>query len=222
MDTHNSQSNNGDKFNHLPKSTKNAFRYNGVDLDQLGIELDTLARRALRDGVLPGILKGHEDEIRQEAVILALEWFFRPTHEPASAGGESTGSAWHAPRALAKALKIAKLRYAADLSKDAKRMEPLDQSNGGWALHPSDLLPHEWPESVTRDFIKRSIEVAAQIGRISRANARIGRLILVEKITVPEVAEKRGVNRSAIYQQLRRVLKALPTVIERIEAPPMA
>ena len=80
MYKHNSQANSG-KSSNLSKNSKIVSKCNGVDLNQLGIELDTLARRSLRDGVLRGILKGHEEEVRQEAILLALEWFFRPTNE---------------------------------------------------------------------------------------------------------------------------------------------
>ena len=221
MDTNNSQDNN-DKFKKLSETSKSAFKCIGADLDQFGLELDTLARISLRDGVLRGILQGHEEEVRQEAIILVLKWFFRHTTEPQTFKSEITQSVWHTPRALANALKIAKLRYLEYLSKDANLMEPLDEGNGGWVLHPSDLLPHEWPESVTLEFIQKGIQMAVKLGCISPANACIGSLILVEQMPVAEVAKRLGVHRSAVYQQLRRVLKALPAVIDNIDPPPMA
>jgi hypothetical protein len=221
MSKHNSQSNNR-KSSNLPKSSKIASKCNGVDLDQLGIELDTLARRSLRDGVLPGILKWHEKEVRQDAIILALEWFFRPTNEPESSGKNSAGSAWHAPRAMAKALKIAKLRYCDSLSKNAKLTETINESNGGSTHHPSDFLPSEWPESVTQEFVSQGIQVALKMGRISPANACVARLILLDRLPVPQIAKRLGVHRSAINQQRRRILKSLPAVFDTIEVPPMA
>jgi DNA-directed RNA polymerase specialized sigma24 family protein len=221
MYKHKSQANNR-KSSNLPKNSKIVSKCNGVDLDQLGIELDTLARRSLRDGVLLGILKGHEEEVRQDAIILALEWFFRPTNEPESSANKISGSAWHAPRAMAKALKIAKLRYLDSLSKSAKLTEPFNEGNVGTTRHPSDLLPSEWPESVTREFIRKGIQVALKLGRISPANACVARLILLHRLPVAQVAKRLGVHRSAIDQQRHRILKKLPAVFENIEAPPMA
>ena len=221
MYKHNSQANNG-KSSNLSKNSKIASKCHGVDLDQLGIELDTLARRSLRDGVLRGILKGHEEEVRQDAILLALEWFFRPTNELETSEIEIPGSAWHAPRAMAKALKIAKLRYADSLSKSATLTQPINESNGGSTRHPSDLLPSEWPESVTQEFVRKGILVALKLGRISTANACVARLILLDQLPVPQVAKRLGVHRSAINQQRHRILKKLPAVFENMEAPPMA
>lgn len=221
MHQHNSQENKRE-FNNLHNDSKIASKCNGFELDQLGIELDTLARRSLRDGVFSGILQGHEEEVRQEATILALEWFFRPTKEPQKSVSKVEVPSWHAPRAMAKALKIAKLRYLTFLSKNAKLMEPINESNGGSVLHPSDLLPSEWPESVTQEFVQKGIEVAQKLGRISPANACIARLILLDRLPVPQIAKRLGVTRSAINQQRHRILKKLPAVFENIEAPPMA
>lgn len=221
MYKHNSHENSR-KFSNLSKTSKFASKCNGVDLEQLGIELDTLARRSLRDGVLSGILQGHEDEVRQEAIILAFEWFFRPINEPKNSGNEIPESSWHAPRALAKALKFAKLRYRDSLSKNANLTVPVNEGNGGSILHPSDLLPSEWPESVTQEFVQKGIQTALKLGRISPANACVARLILLQGLPVPQIAKRLGVHRSAINQQRHRILKKLPAVFENIEAPPMA
>jgi AcrR family transcriptional regulator len=43
--------------------------------------------------------------------------------------------------------------------------------------------------------------------------------VLEEGMSVARVAARRGVTRGAIYQQLRRVVEVLPTVMEEIEVP---
>ena len=60
-------------------------------------ELDTLARQRLPDRVLQGNLAGYEDEIRQDAILLALSWYLRNRADTQ----HRVKYPWHSARALA-------------------------------------------------------------------------------------------------------------------------
>jgi hypothetical protein len=211
-----------------PRSDKhrNAANHSAIrsehGLDRLAIELDSLARKFLPNGVLRGTLSNQEDEIRNDAVILALRWFLRQDEQCGIPGGGEPLPAWHAPREIANALRFARLRYTDLMLKGALHTEPLDELNGGSTPHPSHLLPHEWPEPITRELLCRGIRLAAGLGRISHANASIARLVYLSGVPVSTVAACRGVHRSAVNQRLRRVNRVLREILEQIEIPPSA
>jgi hypothetical protein len=202
--------------------TELAFNHTGHDLNNLAAELDGLARKALRDGVLQGILAGQESAIRNDAVVLALQWFLQQTVSTKVPEGGSPDTPWHAPRAIAHALKFAKMRNARFILRGTRLLEPLAEFLGESTPHPYDLSPHDWPEPIARNVLCQGIQLAARSGRISHANASIARLVYLDGIPASHVAKRRGVHRSAIYQHLWRVEKVLPEILEYIEAPSMA
>jgi len=204
------------------KINKFPLKHNGHDLNNLAAELDGLARKALPDGVLQGILAGQESAIRNDAVVLALQWFLRQIVSTKISEGGQPDMPWHAPRAIAHALRFAKMRNARFILQGTRLLEPLEEFHGESNPHPSDLLPHDWAEPIARKMLCQGIRLAARSGRISHANASIARLVYLDGIPVSQVAKRRGVHRSAIYQQIWRVIDALPEVLEDIEVPSMA
>jgi hypothetical protein len=203
------------------KITELPCKHNKQNLDDLAAELDCLARKSLRDGLLQGVLSGQEHEIRNDAVLLALQWYVRGGNPAVPTNIEKLVPTWHAPRALAHALKIVKMRLARSLTKGALNTVPIDEANGGSTPHPSDLTPREWPEAITREVICRGIHLAAKCGRISHANACIARLVFLDDMPISQVAMHRGVHRSAVSQQIWRVMRVLPEVLETVEVPSM-
>ena len=202
--------------------TELPFNHTGHDLNNLAAELDGLARKALRDGVLQGPLAGQESAIRNDAVVLALQWFLQQTVSTKVPEGGPPDTPWHAPRAIAHALRFAKMRNARFILQGTRLLEPLAEFHGESTPHPSDLSPHDWPEPIARNVLCQGIRLAARSGRISHANASIARLVYLDGIPASHVAKRRGVHRSAIYQHLWRVEKVLPEILEYIEAPSMA
>jgi hypothetical protein len=188
------------------------------ELDNLAAELEKLARKSLPDGVRQGIFSNQEGEIRNDAVILALQWYVRQREQP----GRGSQQAWHAPREIANALKFVKLRYMKMLVKRAMPTEPLNEINGGNTPHPSDLVPCEWPENIKREILSQCIRIAVNTGRISHVNACIARLVYLEGFPVSRVSKQRGVHRTAINQRLWRIIPVLREVLEHIEVPSMA
>ena len=203
------------------KITEFPCKHNGQNLDDLADELDGLARKSLRDGVLKGPLSGQESEIRNEAVILALQWFVRDADPAMPTNIEKPVPIWYAPRALAHALKIVKMRLARSLTKGTLETVPINETNGGSTPHPSDLTPKEWPAAIAQEVLCRGICLAAKSGLISHANACIARLVYLDDIPISQVAIRRGVHRSAVSQQIWKVKRVLPAILETIEVPSM-
>ena len=189
------------------------------ELDRVAAELNQLSRRFLRDNVLSGILSGLEDDIRQDAVLKAMEWYLKGTSGSKTDSKGKPENSWHAPRALSAALKFQKLRYVKSLSEESRRKKGFEDFTAGHCLHPFDLTPFEWPQPSVTEFIREGIEIAVRTGRISHANACVALLVYCEGVPATEVAKRRNVNRSAISQQLARVRHTLPEILETIEAP---
>lgn len=208
--------NNNEDPNHYGKHTHLG------DLDRLAREIGAIARGCLRDGVLGGILRGYEDDIRQDAILLVLTWVLRGEREnhgsPARESGKAHGS-WNLPHAVAKALRICKMRTARGLAKHARGQETLTEINGGVCKHHSDLSSWDWPNPVKSQMALRSLRVAVKSGQLSHANACVAVLILEGCMSVDQVAKNLKVSTGAIYQQLRRIKRILPSMIEGMEPP---
>lgn len=187
------------------------------DLDRLAHDLDATSRSLLRDGVLGGVLTGNEAEIRQDAIQLVLQWILRDDNETKGDGEKSVNGTGHLQRTVALALRITKLRLARSLTRDAKACQRYSDDYVDVSLHQSDLPPWAWPDPVRRAMALSGLKLAARTGKISHANACVATLIIDGQMSVAQVAKRRNVTRGAIYQQLYRVMKVLPAVIESME-----
>ena len=187
------------------------------ELNQLAEHLDSLARTRLRDGVLDGLLRGHEEEVRQDAVLMVLEWYLKDQLNR-TAGGETT-AAWVSGRSLPSALRITKLRMKRKLAQQQGRQTELDDSNVGTCLHHYYKTVDEWPRESAKEMIRQAICAAVSAGRISHKNACVALLVYQDEMPVTEVAGRLGRHRSAIKQQLDRVRREIGPILENIELP---
>jgi hypothetical protein len=199
------------------KGSKISLSGNKGELDQVANQLDGLAHHKLRDGQLGGILSGYEADIRQESVLMALDWYVRG--QPQNAQGAPSGGEWHAPRALAGALRIIKLRFTRKLAKQPGGGPPASAAALGVVKHPIDELEHEWPEHRVRVVVREGISRSLKAARITHGNAIIARMVLCEGEPVSKVAKHCGVHRSAIYQHVSKVRKAITPLMKSIEVP---
>jgi hypothetical protein len=188
---------------------------NNNDLDQIANQLDELARRKLRDGCLGGLLSGYEPDIRQDSILLALDWYIRG-HTPDDQS-ESQGYEWHTPRNLAMAMKYTRLRYIDKLSKQPMGGQPASEAELGVNKHPVDECEHEWPEHRVRALVQQGIIHALSNGQISHSSAVVARLVLCKGEPAAAMAKHLGVHRSAIYQHLGKVRKAITPLLKNIE-----
>ena len=188
-------------------------------LDRLAEEIDTLVRGALKDGVLGGILCGHEDEIRQDAILLVLDWLMRESAECHVTGNKRAKGPWNLSRLVAKALRFCKLRARRHLTTETIRYESLNEFNGGSSVHHTDLEPWEWSTAIRRQMALSALRNAVRSGRLSASNACVARQILSGRMSVEDVATRLKVTGNAIYQRLNRIRRILPDVIAEIEVP---
>lgn len=185
-----------------------------LNFEAMATELDQLAKTKLPDGCLDGLLRGHEAEIRQDAVLLSLRWFARNLNQ----GG------WISARSLAYALRYIKMRYARDLSKKLNSLVIVGADPT--LLDLIAMESHTERPMSTRShasaMVLQAIAQAKQSGRISATNADIVLMVLEDGQTVAQVAEKRQLTRGAVYQQINRVRATLPAILDQIEEPGFA
>lgn len=191
---------------------RNDRKTSDESLEQIAEELTDLAQRRLPDGVLQGMLRGHEGDIRQKAILLALKWHLNG----GSGDPEDPADDWHAPRAIAGALQIIKrdtIKELLDEADDRQRLPPCRSVT----CHPVMVRTCDWPTSVMRDLCRRAIRVALSDGRISPLNAAVAESVYVDGIHASVLARRRGVHRSSIYQHLSRTQPHLRHSIETME-----
>lgn len=185
------------------------------NLDRTAEELDALARKRLPDRVLGGVLTGYESDIRQDAILLALEWYLRQAIDP----GTHSKYPWHAARAIAAALNIHKRDYIKAIKKEADALRSMPGDGVSVQEHPARTSPCDWPLPTKRRVMRKAMRIALKDRRISPANVVVAMGVLIKQIPVKEMAERLGVNRSAVYQHLNRVRREVPHIIDQIEVP---
>lgn len=203
---------------HNRKSDKsNPLTKDPSDLDKVAEELASYAAKKLRSGVLPGQLAGAEDDIRQEAVLIALCWYSKYYAAPETTTGREP---WNAPRSLAIAMRYAKWRLLGKFRKSPPTVSihniPEEVLMVG---HPINPHISDWSTDRMRIVASKSLVMALKSGTISHANAAVARLVLLQGMPASEAAAQLGITRSAVYQHLNRVKNSLRPLIDEIEAP---
>jgi len=192
------------------------------DLEQLAAEMDTIYRRRLPDNVIRcEILGGKESEIRQEALIMAVGGFLHrnPGYIQARKMNNREAIQVAMERCAAITLRYSKARIAFESSQRASHHTQVNENNGGSCQHPSQLKTSEWPLQVKASVVMTSVARAVREGSLSQANADIVAMVYDKGLPVIQVARLRGTSSTAVYQQLRRVRKVIPEVMEWVEVP---
>ena len=193
-----------------------------AELDEMSAAFDRETRSRLPDGVLGGVLRNHEVEIRQDAVLILLKWYLEQ-HQGHTAGGarkrRKHHCCWNLRKAAAYALKYAKLRHIDRLATETGSHESLTEANGGVSQHAVDQPLWRLPRAVRQSMALCGIRRAADRCLISAGNADVARLVLEEGMSIKRVAAQHGVTRGAIYQQLRRVGAVVSAIMAEIEVP---
>jgi hypothetical protein len=190
------------------------------ELDQIAAELDMICRRRLRDGeIQKGILAGMEPAIRQQTLIKAIGGFLEknPDYIKARRSGNEVGVQAAMKKCVAIAMRYCKAQIKKELTQHECRNTELTEYNGGSCMHPSLITPSDWPADVKGRMVMISVNRAVRAGRLSAANAGIAEMVCVRGLRACEIALLLGVEPPAVSQQLRRVKKVLPEVMERVE-----
>jgi len=185
------------------------------NLNRMAEELNTLARGRLPNNIFQGVLSGYEDEIRQDAMLLALSWYLRHQADPAY----RQNYPWHAPRAIAAALRIRKRDWLKALKRNPDACTAAPVEGATTSHHPVMMRPCDWSASTMQTMVKDAIRIAHKTGRISIVNAAVALEVLIEEISAEEIAKRMGFSRSAVYQHLGRVRRVIPNIIDGIELP---
>jgi DNA-directed RNA polymerase specialized sigma24 family protein len=203
MKAHNHKKPKSTPFNTNPHEVK----FHDHDLEAVAEELVELARERLPNHVMKGSLIGCEDDIRQEAILLALKWYIRkqavePVHERAC---------WNAAKAICAALRYCKLNAIKRHEKEqqARRLFGAIQSQSMDQGYASG----EWSPAEIRELVEQSIQQALKDGLITHLSASIAIQIYVDGVTVKELADSLSRTTGAIHQHLTRVRQAIPEII---------
>lgn len=201
------------------RSTK-LTNHQAQQLETIAKTMDEISRKRLPDGVIEcGILKGREAEIRQEALIMSVGGFLEKNAgyiDALQKNDEATVRA-SMEKCMAIALSITKRRMASRLTRDLARSSKLTEENGGTCQHPTQAQPSDWPIDLKAIVIMRSVLRAVHQGKLSVPNALIMHMICERGMGVHDVAIVAGISRSAIYQQIWRIKRVLPEVMEEVE-----
>lgn len=192
-------------------------RTDPITIETMAIKLDQLAKQKLRNGCLGGCLRSREDEIRQDAILLALRWHARGQTDDGT--GTADNSDWNPSKAIAHALRIMKVRYARQLSKDKLLYSDVITAATITCMHPAYLHECELPTSHRQAMTQDGIALAVRSRLISPENACVAELVLCDGDTASEAAARLGCHRSAIYQHLDRTRAVLRNLISNIEIP---
>jgi len=190
-------------------------------LSNLGVAIDNECRLRLRDGCLRGLLQGQEAEIRQIASLNLLTNFLlgnRRLIDATSEGNESS-ILLELSKSVFAALRFSRLQLARSLSLEASRSVEFRESHGGACQHPSQSHFFGLPQEIRRELTLASVRIAVERGVLSKSNASIARMIVAEGFSVSKIAERLSLSRSAVYQQIRRIKKCLPGILEEMEFP---
>lgn len=196
----------------------------GCDSDGYGPiadEIEALCKRKLRDGVLRENLAGLEAEIRQDAMIMLLRGFLDGNRRFVAAAAKNDPDAIeiNLPRVVALAIRYNIIRMAHCVTVASSRSTQFRECDGGACQHPAEMREEELPYEIRLRMAIMGLKLAEEMCSISPENAKITATILTGELTVDELAKKRGVNRSAIYQRLKGVCSVLPPIMEMIEVP---
>ena len=207
------------KSNKQKRSTK--ARQNQLDdLETITAEMDAICRRRLRDGAIKdGPLAGMESAVRQQVLIKVIGGFLHKNHEYIQAKKSGNEAAIRAAmeKCAAILLKYCKAQIKDELTHHESCHTELTEYNGGSCLHPSLQKPSDWTTDVKARIVMISVSRAVSEGSLSAANAGIVDMVCVQGIRHSEVARLLGIKPPAVSQQLRRVKKVLPEVMERME-----
>ena len=179
------------------------------DLERVAKNLVDLSRTELPDRVLKGVLRGCEDDIRQEAILLALRWYFRqradnPTH---------VKCCYNAVKEIRGALRFCKLHAIKRQTKE----QTARRAHASQSRHNNPESIHEqWSPAEIREALALSIQQALKFGVISHANASVAIQVYLDGVTVQELANQLGRSKSSIHQHLTRVRKAIPEIIHGV------
>jgi len=187
------------------------------------IKLDALLKSRVPDGNYQGVLKGLEDEVRQEAYLLLVGKYLAGNPEliAATAAGsrkeitnQITKSLCGSIKAITRTMK--KLRW--------RHLEfhacGVDLDTCYQVRHPAQRRTlWELPFDLQRQMVFASLQNAIQEKLLVARSARIAMTMVDEGLTQSDIAKSLGISRPAVHQMLAPVRDYLKRDIETREFP---
>jgi hypothetical protein len=190
------------------------------NLETIAVKMDEIIQRRLPDGIITnGILRGLEPEIRQDALIMSLGGFLQKNVDFQNSYRKRDQQALlrSMEKCSAITLRICKMRTKSLLIHSTAKKVEFDDATLGKCCHPFQIPPAEWSTDLKASVITRAVGKAVYESKLSIGNATIVYAISVLGLKVEEIADLRKISRSAAYQQIQRVRRVLPQIIEEID-----
>ena len=193
--------------------------------DHLAICLDALLKFRLPRGRYTGILKGHEDEVRQDAYLLLIQKYLagNPELMAATAAGDSQLIAAEIERSLGSSIRS----VSKSLKKQMLRHQEihtygvdLDSYETNSCLHPA-YREKLWqlPFDLQRKLVFAALRHAVRENLLQPGNAQAAKDMLGKGLTKSQLAKSLGISRQAVHQRLASVSEFLKKHIETQEFP---
>lgn len=207
------------------KRTKKSSRTHtdNRNLEQLASTMLEICRTKLPDGKIQGgPLQGLEPDIRQEAVIMALDGFLfgNPVFHDGLAEGDETKLAMGMDRCASITLRIAKLRLTREVMRHRSRECELTETIIGSVQAPVYRQPSDWQLDEKIEMLLAAVSRAIRQGKLSQANGAVVFMACNRGLPILKIAGKLGITPRAVYLRLERVRSVLPEIIEWVEVKP--
>ena len=190
---------------------------------ELALHLDALLRKRLPAGHYKGVIKGQEDEVRQEAYLLLVQRYL--AGNAALFAATARGDEGEIANQIDKSLRGSLKSVARTLKKGARRrLKTHDYDADVDALcgadHPANrrnfwALPFEAQRALVFSVLRR----AAEQNRLPRRSVEIASDMLGREMSQSWLAKSRGISRQAVHQHVARVRDLLKREIRRTEFP---
>jgi len=193
------------------------------ELEVIAEKMDKIIQRRLPDGIIAtGILRGMEPEIRQDALIMSVGGFLQKNKDFQKSyrkRGKKTLNKLEKSmeKCAAITLRICKIRMASILARSNATKAEFHDAILGECRHPYQIQTAEWPADLKASVIMRAVGKAVKEGKLSISNATIASMVYELGLKVKVIAGLMKISRSAAYQQIRRVRRVLPKIIEDID-----
>jgi hypothetical protein len=185
-----------------------------IAIEEMAGTLNNIANMKLREGTLPRMLQGQESEIRQDAVLKALGWYKKYVLWSNQTEHEN----WCPERSLNYALKWTILDHLKVIS---KHMPSVDDPKfmGLVCAYGSKKDKIDYNIAQIAEILRIAVRKALESGEITSSNAMIAMMVIDEEKPVQAIARQLGVDRSGIYQQLRKLKHVLKPILEQMDYP---
>lgn len=193
--------------------------------ERLGSELDPALRTGLPNGRLPGILKGKEEDLRQEAGLMLLKKYLAGNKKlvEATLSGDMPEIVRQIERSVCASINISIWQLKKSLLKDGMVLEFSEAIDA----HPRAVSAHpawrntlwELPLALQRELVFSCLRSAVREKHLLETNANIALTMMDKGLTQSEMAGSLGISRQAIHQRLAPVRKYLRKHIKDVEFP---